>query len=144
MLEFSSTEKPLTTLKSGNGYWIKASQATTINIMGDTPYQLPTLSGLDGWKMLGSVNVDDVSAFFTQNPTVTIVWTFKDDQWYSIPKDSSINSSLAEDNNISELLSIEPTQGFDGKIKKGKKWQETRLLQSCNLNLHSIICKIRW
>ncbi len=108
----SSTDMPLTTLTSGNGYWIKASQVTTISITGDTTYQLPSLLSLSGWRMLGSVNIDDVSTFFTQNPTVTIIWTFKDNQWYSTSKDGSINSSLAEDNNISELFGIEATKGF--------------------------------
>jgi len=107
-----SEEQVLTTIVSGYGYWMKTSQSTTIELKGNGLYPFPNLSDVNGWKMLGSVTISDISQFFINNPNITILWVYKNNQWHSISKDNAINTTLENNNDISELFSVESDEGF--------------------------------
>lgn len=106
----TSTEEPLSKLQAGFGYWIKASQYTTMEFKGDGLYQAQSLANIAEWKMLGSQEIQDITTFLSENTNITSVWVYRD-TWQSITNDEVINATL-NDSNVTEVFSIESHEGF--------------------------------
>ena len=108
----TSTEQALTTLEDGYGYWVKSAQDTTLEVLGDgLPDANITIEG-GKWNMIGSKTVDDVNTFFTQNPSVTVMWKYTRDNpsfWSAASSDADITQSLLDANvtQINDVGSLE-------------------------------------
>ncbi len=59
----SSTDKELKILTNGNGYWIKATNNTSIVLIGETVSNKVSIEADGDWHMSGSVTIEDVSVF---------------------------------------------------------------------------------
>merc|ERR1711879_292179 len=76
----NSSSNTLTTLEDGYGYWIKATQNTTIDITGERVANQISLNP-NQWTMLGSQSITDIDQFFTSNPNTKIIWTYKNGEY---------------------------------------------------------------
>ncbi|WP_457598340.1 putative Ig domain-containing protein [Hydrogenimonas sp.] len=106
-----STEKPLSELAPGHGYWIKALNPTSIPVAG-VEVSTETEIFADGeWHMAGSAKIEDLSAFFEKYPEITTVWKFENGVWKSVSGKSDVQQSL-DNANIERIYAIEPGEGF--------------------------------
>ena len=108
----STNDESLTNLIDGYGYWIKTSQNTNINIIGNG---LPDTISItpNQWNMLGSRSISDISQFFIDNPDATMLWKYDatTQSYEAISSDGTINNELG-DVSVTPLDSIDTTDGF--------------------------------
>ena len=106
----SSTEQTLTNLEDGYGYWIKASQNTTIDILGNGIADvIPIIE--NQWNMLGSRNITDMDQFFIDNPNIKMIWMYKDGEYQAVSSDVDIQGDL-DNQSISTITGIDSSEGF--------------------------------
>lgn len=105
-----SNEEKLLSLEDGQGYWIKTKQNTVLNLKANGVAS-PANIDLNKWNMLGSKQIDNIDTFFSENPSIKIIWKYKDGQYYAVSSDSEISNDLAT-KNIPLLNEINSNEGF--------------------------------
>ena len=91
----TSIELGLTQLEENRGYWIKSNEQTTINYIGNSlPIPIDFSDQNNEWKMYGSTQIDDPSAFFLNNPNITILWKYTNGLWQAISRDAASIETL--------------------------------------------------
>ena len=107
----TSTDKPLTVLQNGYGYWVKTTNSTSISFSGEeVSGSIPIVA--DGkWHMAGSMEISNMETFFLNNPSVRTLWRYVNGKWLSISNNSDIKQSL-ENANINPVNNIETYEGF--------------------------------
>ncbi|XPV67462.1 MAG: PKD domain-containing protein [Halarcobacter sp.] len=106
----TSTTNTLTSLEDGYAYWIKVSQATPVNILGDGLADTITITP-NQWNMIGSQTISDINQFFTDNPNVKVIWKYTNGQYQAISSDTDIQNDL-DTKGIPSILSIKPNEGI--------------------------------
>jgi hypothetical protein len=95
-------------IEFNNGFWLKSNEQCQLDLnIGDTQtnYDIPK----DTWKLLGSINDIDISKF--NNPSVRIVFQYKDDQWFAYSPHEDMQKAL-DDLAIHKIDTLKSTEGF--------------------------------
>ncbi|XPV67461.1 MAG: CAP domain-containing protein [Halarcobacter sp.] len=110
--DVNSNSNTLTSLEDGYGYWIKVSQDTSVNILGDGLADSITITP-NQWNMIGSQTISDINQFFTDNPNVKVIWKYDsvNQEYKAISSDSIIQNEL-DSKSIPNIISIESIEGF--------------------------------
>ncbi len=106
-----TTEKLLTELTNGNGYWIKVTNTTSISLAGTEVAGTTSIVTDAKWHMSGSASITDMDAFFINNPTVTTLWKYVNGEWLSISSKMDMQQTMY-DANINQVNGITPNEGF--------------------------------
>lgn len=105
-----SSSNTLSTLEDGYAYWIKSSQNTSIELKADAKADKKTITAKQ-WNMIGSLNIDDIDKFFTDNPNIKIIWKYKDGVYQAISNDPYISSDL-DAKGIEKVTDIKGNEGI--------------------------------
>jgi len=104
----------LSTIKSGDGFWVYSDNVQTLSLDG-TPPQDTKLSIKKGWQLK---SIKDNSSLlldsFKEDDNITSVWGYKNNKWQLyLPNITKLNETIASSSNaIEKLSSIEYGQGF--------------------------------
>jgi len=108
---FSTSDLVLSNMIDGNGYWVNVTQNTTLSFISHSAPDSPSLTTSGNWKMLGSYEINDINAFFDNNPNITMIWSYSNGQWRARSRSQDVNSDLYEQN-ITSLTELSLGEGF--------------------------------
>lgn len=72
---------------------------------------MPTIKTDGKWHMAGSATIDNVSIFFTNNPTVTTLWKYVNGKWMSVSAKEDIQESI-DTATIDKVNNVTTSEGF--------------------------------
>ena len=116
----STSASTLTSIESGNGYWIYMDQPGTINMTNWTA-QSTTVSLTEGWNLIGYNGTDDTgvaTALNSINGKWTIIWNWDSGTWYA-KHASSLNNITTQ-----PLNSLYQGKAYWIKMKGAATWQQ--------------------
>lgn len=105
----------LTTLTPGEGFWLNATSAATLNYSGSSPAD-PTLALAPSWNLVGlkttkHTPIGEVAYSFEK--TITSLWSWHNAQWaVTLPTEYDGGAGYAKSKGFDLLQTIEPGQGF--------------------------------
>lgn len=105
----------LTTLSPGEGFWLNATSAATLNYSGSSPTN-PTLTLAPSWNLVGlkttkQIPIGEVAYSFGR--TITSLWSWHNAQWaVTLPTEYDGGAGYAKSKGFDLLQTIEPGQGF--------------------------------
>jgi hypothetical protein len=112
--EASGVLSKFSSFKKGDGFWVKSSENTTLQLTGDSSTS-PSKVLSPGWNLISfsgdsSKDIEDV---LKSNGQIKIIWAFKDGVWKAWSSSTFITNLIKKALGDDKILSsIEPNQGY--------------------------------
>jgi hypothetical protein len=102
----------LTTIASGEGFWLNANNSATVTINGTLEYG--PLKFANGWNLVGlkSAQSTTVADFTASTPGIVSLWKWEQGKWAVCLPGESTPGAYAAAKGFGNLITINPGEGF--------------------------------